>query len=863
MNRRKFLGSAAVGGSSMLASRLGATSPLTESPQSSRQSRSTAELRKSSGQDYFEFSPEGTECIIKRADTPIPWMNLLTNDVFQTWVTHRGNLECFLLDRGLNGLVNPQEISGYLYVRDHETGQYFMLNKQQADGSWQSRHGLGYTTVSASAHQLAVSVTYFVPEDENALLWLITLKNNLPRERIVDLFSSVEWSLGDQNKVMVFRGHGGGGDAFTGGSQFNLFKKVYFENGILYAEQNVWRNLGAGQKPWAYTGFIASSHTVRSFECTKSIFVGKGRTVENPAIVEQGICTNTLYWSLNEFPWGVLHNSVALPAFGEKRLAIILGMVRDKSEAAGMAEKYSDVAAAEQELIKVKTFWHDFLNKTVKVETPEKENDRTINVWSKYQWRTAMWRSLNTRLRGLGMWSYGLPCGQIGGPTEVLVQPHDLEIARESILGFLQRQYRALDLGKMGEGEPLMLFQDLGMKWPPAPTRGPFPLPHHHEMYELFSLGFYLRESGDLPFLDQKVSFLDGGEGTVFEHLKLGIEYTLRGLSERGLPRLNVGLGDWDDELTFTCRKGRGESVMFAMELCYLLREWAEIAKVSGRQEEAEAWTKNYDKVKFAINSYAWDGEWYVYAFADGEDELFPVGSAKNEEGKIRLNSQSWAVLSGVAEGDRLGQCMDSVAKYLVSDYGPVLYAPPYSKLDRRVGTESEYAPGWRNACIYLRPAGWAIIAACLANRADLAFEMYSKAALSRVCQDVERFRHEPYVYPENYVGPAHRLAGEGQYQWNLGEGANWMWHSYVYYILGIRPVLSGLLVDPKIPSDWEGFKQTRQFRGASYVIQVRNPRKVSMGVKSMRVDGRTIEGNVVAPHSDGQAHSIEVVLGA
>jgi cellobiose phosphorylase len=662
---------------------------------------------------------------------------------------------------------------------------------------------------------------------------------------------------------MVFRGHGGGGDAYTGGSQFNLYKKVYFENGILYAVQNVWRHLGAGQKTWPYTGFLASSLPVKSFECTKSIFVGNDRTIENPAVVEKGICTNTPFWSLNEFPWGVLHNSVELPASGEKRLAIILGMVRDKSEVTKIAKKYSDLAATDKELLKVKEFWNEFMDKTVKVETPEKENDCTINIWSKYQWRTAMWRSLNTGLRGLGMWSYGLVGGSTSGPLEVLSQPHDLEIARESIISHLQCQYRAFDLGKMTQGQPLMFFQDLDMKWPPAKTKGPFALPHHHEMFELFGLGLYLKETRDLSFLDQKVPFLDGEEGTVFEHLKSGIEYTLRGLSERGLPLLNVGLGDWDDELTMVCRKGKAESVMFAMELCYLLRDWAEFAKAYGKQEEADAWRTKYDYIKTAINNYAWDGEWYVRAFADDEGALIPIGSSKNVEGKIRLNAQSWAVLSGVAEGDRVHKCMDSVAKYLVSDYGPVLYDPPYSKFDKNVGTESQYAPGWRNGCIYLRPAGWAIMAACLANRADLAFLMYSKAALSRVSKDVERFQHEPYVYPENYVGPPNSRAGMGQYQWNLGEGANWMWHSYVYYILGVRPELDGLLVDPKIPSEWEGFKVTRQFRGAAYQIEVTNPRKVNMGVKSMVIDGKELAGNLIPAHSDGKTHLVKVVLGS
>jgi cellobiose phosphorylase len=218
------------------------------------------------------------------------------------------------------------------------------------------------------------------------------------------------------------------------------------------------------------------------------------------------------------------------------------------------------------------------------------------------------------------------------------------------------------------------------------------------------------------------------------------VEYSLLGLSERGLPRLNVGIGDWNDELNMISREGKGESVMLAMELCFMLRECAQVARAYGKIEQAEAGTKRYEALKSAINEYAWDGHWYLRAFADGEKELIPIGSSREEEGRIYLNTQTWAVLSGVAEEERAQVSMNAVEEHLMSEYGPLIYAPAYSKFNKHVGVASLYVPGWRNGCIYLRPVGWAVMAACVANRAEQASKMYRKACLPHVRKDIDRF---------------------------------------------------------------------------------------------------------------------------
>jgi len=817
-----------------------------------------------SSEEYFRFSEEGDECIINRPDLPAPWMNLLSNDSFLTWITHRGYIECALLDRSHYGLTNPQDTSGLVYVRDRANGEYFCVNVPGPGMPWQCRHGLGYTTITAHALDLIAEVTYFVPRNADLVTWLIRISAQGNRSREVDVFSTVEWNLGDQNKHLLFKNHGGGGDAFTGGSQFNLFKRVSFRDGVLYAEQPVWLTLAANAPRWPYTGFMASSLAPESYECVKQNFLGVGRTYRNPRQVEMGHCADQQLWSDNEYPWGVFHHHLRPEDAAPAELVIVTGMARDAGTIPATVQQHASIRAAQEDLAGVRTFWSDFRNKTIQVKTPELEIDRTVNIWAKYQWRSNMLRSMTTGRYGLGFWSYGLVSSTSGGAlTEVMAQPHDLAIMRDAVLQFMSLQYRDTSLGKMYDEAPLLPAADMGRPWPPKRTKGPFQYPHSHETDNIYPIAQYVFESGDLAFLDEKVPWLDGGDGTVFEHIVNALRYATQGLSERGLPKLTPGIGDWNDDLNGLCKDGKAESVMLAMELCYHLRECADLARRYGRTEQTAEWMGTYQRIREACNRYAWDGQWYVRAFADGGAELVPVGTSKDEEAKIFLNTQSLAVISGVADGERARQCMLSVQKHLVSAQGPMLYAPAYTHFDPRAGIQSASAPGWRNANIYFRPTGWAIIAACLANLPELAFDMYSKACLSGKAKDILRYVCEPYVYSENVNGPDHPMAGRGQYQWNLGEGTNWMWRSYVYYILGVRPVPDGLLVDPRIPSNWPGFSVSRTYRGARYEITVANPDRLSMGVLHSRVDGRLISGKVVPAFADGRTHRVEVTLEA
>ena len=78
-------------------------------------------------------------------------------------------------------------------------------------------------------------------------------------------------------------------------------------------------------------------------------------------------------------------------------------------------------------------------------------------------------------------------------------------------------------------------------------------------------------------------------------------------------------------------------------------------------------------------------------------------------------------------------------------------------------------------------------------------------------------------------------------------------------WILGIRPELDGLRIDPLLPAGVAGFRATRRFRGATYRIAVRKPRGVVARVTHLVVDGRVVDGTLVPlPASPGGVVLVE-----
>jgi cellobiose phosphorylase len=102
---------------------------------------------------------------------------------------------------------------------------------------------------------------------------------------------------------------------------------------------------------------------------------------------------------------------------------------------------------------------------------------------------------------------------------------------------------------------------------------------------------------------------------------------------------------------------------------------------------------------------------------------------------------------------------------------------------------------------------------------------------------------------------------GAGRTPWLSGT-ASWSYYTATHWILGVRPEVDGLRIDPCIPRDWPGFKMRRQFRGKNLRIEVKNPAGVCRGVKSLSVDGEPVAGNLIPVERLNEGSRISVVLG-
>ena len=186
---------------------------------------------------------------------------------------------------------------------------------------------------------------------------------------------------------------------------------------------------------------------------------------------------------------------------------------------------------------------------------------------------------------------------------------------------------------------------------------------------------------------------------------------------------------------------------------------------------------------------------------------------------------------------------------------------PGYRGFDPNVGGISTYPPGAKeNGGIFLHTNPWVMIAETILGRGDKAFQYYSQINPAAKNTKLDEFESEPYCYPQNILGDEHKQFGMGRNAWLSGT-SSWTYQAATQFIIGVRASFKGLIVNPCIPSSWDGFKVTRKFRGATYEIEVKNPKHVCKGVAEMIVDGKKIDADVAPIFTKG-THKVVVTLG-
>lgn len=804
---------------------------------------------------YGYFSEDGKEFIITRPDTPAPWVNYISNGRYTGLISNTGGGFSYWVDPRDSRITRfrynslPWDHPGrYIYLKDIEDGTYWSLSWQptghQPD-EYECHVGLGYQTIKQLYHDIRSEITYVVPRDADLEIWHIKVRNEGFEPRRLNAVSYVELCLGHALQDLIMQAND---------QHFNI---VNFsrEDNTIYATKNYWvTNRGVSvEQPnqgWDRYVFFTSSLETQSWDGLKDAFIGKWRSEANPIGVENDLLSDTNITAGDAC--AALQSEFILEPKQEIEFVVLMGCVpaeNYRENAQPLITKYRSVAAAKAALSEVKAYWDWYLS-PVTVETPDKEMNIMLNVWGKRQ----CWVTFNMN-RNAGYYHGGLLFGvgirdqsqDMMGP--ILSVPDEVE---ERLLEVLSKQFQ--------NGSTLHnYFKLTGIGERTGHSDTPLWLP--------MAVMNYVKETGDLDFLKKVVPFYDEGETDILDHAIMACDYVLSQLTEDHLPKF--GPGDWNDTLDYVGRKGKGESVWVAHFLCYILREMAWFLDYLREQcncpcalnleKTADHFRKEYDLVKKAINERCWDGEWYIRGIRDDGDV---IGSSRNKEGRCFMNAQSWAAISGVAEGDKAKLTMDSADKMLMTSRGPKILSPSYTIVDPGVGLATRCVPGKKeNGSIFNHVAAWAILGNCVIGEGNRAYDYYRRTLPMIQAVDPDLYRMEPYVYCEYVTSDDHPTFGQASHSWLTGSGV-WMFRDGLDYILGVRPSYDGLIVDPCIPQEWDGFKVTRKFRGGTYEIEVKNPSHVQYGVAKMEIDGKQIEGNKLPIITKGSTAKVVCVMG-
>lgn len=798
----------------------------------------------------YTFNDSQRSITVHRPDLPSPWINYLSNGRLHAFVSQAGGgflwwkqpADC-RLTRYRGHELGPDAPGFYVYIRNKD-GQVWSPTFQPVEtplDSWSATHSPGTTEFVAQKDGLTARLRFFIPPDFNVLVWELELANSTDASLDLDIFAYAELSQYSWMGELL-------------GGQYNRHTlKTWFDkdsDALVYLfHHHKHKSADPEDHPLVY---MAASLPVRSFSGDRDAFTGNYRDERNPQAIVSGTCGNEEI--LSGEPCACLHVSSRIEARSSRALTFFLGVETGALTRfpSAMANLRRTIAELKQEGLLAAQYakmgqWWEKRFGAFSCSIPEPASQRQINIWSpvnlvhvgRYE------RSINTTTSG---WR-GRALRDSGQDMTAVAQ-RDPEFA-ESILHEIFRCFQ--EEGGHGRSETDVRDRkkpDVGVRtdqhlWIPALA------------YNLVA------ETGNPQLLMRQVPFLasdrksEGPLATVWEHLMAGIRFTESNLGQHGLP-LTLR-ADWNDIIGRFSKQGRGESVFNAQLYVWALNHMIELATCISRPDEAARLTGLRDKQVRAILEHAWNGKWWYRCF---DDDGRPVGDENSEFGKIWINSQSWAVISGVGSAEQHLGGMDAVGRHLATGIGLVKLWPGFKTWPDVTEPFSGYNPGnGENGAIFCHANTWAIMAECLLGRAERAWKYFNQLVPHNALQKVglDRYKGEPYAWASNIVGPENPKHGWANVMHMTGAAA-WMEIAATQYLLGVRARLNGLEINPCVPG-WETFSMSRRYRECQVSIRVENPDKISKGVRYLDMEGTRSEGHVIPASAMAGRDRLSVVV--
>ena len=788
------------------------------------------------------FDDDRREYVITTPKTPYPWINYLGSEQFFGIISHQAAGYCFYRDARLRRLLRfrynnvPTDAGGrYFYINDGGDvwAPSYMPVKAELD-AFECRHGMGYSRISGTRNGLKCSVLYFVPLGATAEVHQVTLTNEGKTPRSFKLFSFVEFCLWNAHD-----------DATN--LQRNLSTgEVEVDGSTLYhkTEYRERRN---------HYAFYHVNVSVAGFDTDRETFIGLYNGYGEPEVVNAGESQNSVAsgWA----PIGSHSLEVQLKPGESRSFIFVLGYIENpveekwespgvinKSRARELISRFDTDQKVEAAFGRLREYWDGLLG-VYKVDSPDEKLNRMVNIWNPYQCMVTFNMSRSASYFETGI---GRGMGFRDSNQDLLGFVHQIpERARERIIDIASTQFE--DGSAYHQYQPLTKRgnNDIGSGFNDDP------------LWLILGVSAYIKETGDFSILDEQVPFNndENNQASLLEHLKRSFDHVLNNLGPHGLPL--IGRADWNDCLNLNCfsetpdesyqttgnREGRtAESVFIAGMFCHIGPMYAELVERRGDAAEAQRARDAIKTMADTVLKHGWDGEWFLRAYDYFGDK---VGSHECEEGQIYIEPQGYCVMAGIGvESGHAIKALDAVKERLDTKYGIVLLNPAYTKYHVELGEISSYPPGYKeNAGIFCHNNPWVTIAETVVGRPERAFEYYKKIAPAYIEDISEVHRTEPYVYSQMIAGKDAVRHGEAKNAWLTGTAA-WNFVAVANHLLGVRPELDGLCVQPCLPAEIPEFTVTRKCRGATYVIRVKN--SGSGGAAKLKVDGKPVEGQLV-----------------
>ncbi len=817
---------------------------------------------------YGNFSPDGKEFILTDPLLDRPWMNVLSNGAWCYLASHLGGGYSFLgnptvarMSRWHIDGVPRDTVGKFVYLRDEDTGEWWNANGYPPTkplDKWQAHIGLGYNRISAEQNGIASEITYFTPMPDAAtatgedvgdpcLLWTVKLTNNSDRERTISATNYVEVALGNWFEDTSWR------------EFYLLFNRQEYKDGVIYTRNVQWvkylggwqaANSDANNIPFDYAVFLASSAEVTGYQGDRYEFVGSYRDLADPQVMDAGKLGDSV--AVGRDACEALQHRFTLAPGESAEYVLIFGAVdKDAEDASELTEKYNTPQKAAEAFENHQAYWNNVVSSPV-VQTPDDDLNNMINTWFKYQGSNLSWWNRNTGYCYFGIYNFGV---RDACQDAVARLPQDPKWVRDHIVKRIM--IWQFDDGDYAHGGNFVSMQGTRTFHSDDPIN------------PLFILANYCLETGDFSILEEMAPWVDPEtcisgrskkpDASLYEHAIAGIEFFWSQFSDRGLPLILKA--DWNDALDQLGNDRKGESAMLAGWAIICIEMFYPCMEQMGDTDRLAEYKKRIAKLRETVNELCWDGDWY---WRGTHDSGWVLGTKDQLEtgGALFTNQNAFAIICGLANDERRGKILASFDRYLDTPYGSHCFYPPFPDPEPRAGIISRFAPGTKeNGSLQGHNSRWRIWAECAAGRGDKAYEII-KTMLppTRHEADPDTYMIEPYVAPQFTYAPQSDRPGEGSHAWATGTAA-WTLLNVWEHLMGVRPTVDGLAIDPCLPTGWTTCSMTRNYRGATYEIAFTKPAGLGKGKVTVTLDGATLETPVIPPAGDGKTHQVEVTI--